>query len=221
MASTGGISLAGKGLGGAPNGRALGPSVRSRWRSAALQASAREPPSPTGGHVVSRSARLDAAQVVLCVPAANGGAVASVDQQPLRPLPVRTRTFAPKAGRLHEHERADKLLSVELELELARFDRSGWVGCRGVGPIGAQSQTMTSPAPYSCAGMTPSKASQRMVFDPHGEPALARIEGRPARDRPRYERAVDLEPEVVVKPRRPVALDDEASGHGGRAAGRS
>src|SRR5262249_41464758 len=50
---------------------------------------------------------------------------------------------------------------------------------------------------------------ERVVLDVHRERALARLERDPLRDGPARERAVALEPEVVVEPARVVALDDE------------
>ena len=48
-----------------------------------------------------------------------------------------------------------------------------------------------------------------MILDVHGERALAGLERHALRHRPRGERAVALEPEVVVQPPGVVALDDE------------
>ena len=49
----------------------------------------------------------------------------------------------------------------------------------------------------------------RVVLDVDGEVLLSGLEGNALRDRPRRERAVALEPEVVVEPPRVVPLDDE------------
>ena len=51
---------------------------------------------------------------------------------------------------------------------------------------------------------------QRVVLDVHGEVPLAAPERDALRDRPARERAVALEPEVVVQAARGVPLDDEA-----------
>src|SRR6185312_11008421 len=59
-----------------------------------------------------------------------------------------------------------------------------------------------------------------VVLDLDREALHARVGRRPLRDRPRAQRAVDLEAEVVVQRRRVVLLDDEArrcapaGGHG-------
>ena len=50
---------------------------------------------------------------------------------------------------------------------------------------------------------------ERVILDVDGEPALAGLERHALRHRPARERAVPLEPEVVVEPPRGVALDDE------------
>jgi len=50
---------------------------------------------------------------------------------------------------------------------------------------------------------------ERVIFDVHREHALARLERDALGNGPRRERAVALEPEVVVEPPRVVALDDE------------
>jgi hypothetical protein len=62
-----------------------------------------------------------------------------------------------------------------------------------------------------------------MVLDLDGEPLLARIGRRAFRHRPRAQRSVDLEPEVVMEVTRVVLLDDEPVpaflGRSGRLAG--
>ena len=61
---------------------------------------------------------------------------------------------------------------------------------------------------------------ERVILDVHRERALARLEGDALRHRPRGERAVPLEPEVVVEAPRVVALDDEDRLLAPRAASR-
>ena len=58
----------------------------------------------------------------------------------------------------------------------------------------------------------------RMVFGLDREPLLARHQARAAGDRPALHHAVELEPQVVVQPRRRVLLDDEAVALGARLA---
>ena len=74
-----------------------------------------------------------------------------------------------------------------------------------------RSQISTVPAPYSPFGISPSKVGvvERVVLDVDGERALAGLERHALRHRPARERAVALEPEVVVEPPGVVALDDE------------
>ena len=51
---------------------------------------------------------------------------------------------------------------------------------------------------------------ERVVLDVDGETLFRRIEARPPRHRPALQNAVELEPEIVVQPRRGVLLNDEA-----------
>ena len=61
----------------------------------------------------------------------------------------------------------------------------------------------------------------RVVLDVDRHPAHRRVERRALRDGPDGEDAVDLEPEVVVEPGGPMALDDESTGAGpARSVGR-
>jgi hypothetical protein len=55
-----------------------------------------------------------------------------------------------------------------------------------------------------------------MVLDVDGHPPVLWVERRSLGHGPAGQHAVDLEPEVVVQPRRAVALDDEAPITGGR-----
>src|SRR6185295_11957356 len=56
---------------------------------------------------------------------------------------------------------------------------------------------------------------QRMILDVDRQPLLLDARGGPLRDRPALQRAVQLEPEVVVHVARPVLLDDETRGGSG------
>ena len=140
-----------------------------------------------------------------------GVLVAPMDQQPLRPAAVRTRPVAPEAGRPDENERAVQLLPVQLELELPVVDGTGRVGGVRVGTIG-------SPVPdddVARAVLTPRddalevEVVERMVLDVDREPPLARVEGRPARDRPGRQHALHFEPKIVMEGGGAMTLDDE------------
>jgi hypothetical protein len=48
-----------------------------------------------------------------------------------------------------------------------------------------------------------------MVFRLHGKAFFAWIEGRPSRNRPRFQDSIAFEPEVVMQPPRGMLLDDE------------
>ena len=67
------------------------------------------------------------------------------------------------------------------------------------------------PAPYSPVGDVAVEVEvlHRVVFGPHREVVLARVDGIPFGTRPRREHAVVLEAEVPVQPRGVVLLDDE------------
>ena len=77
-----------------------------------------------------------------------------------------------------------------------------------------QSQTITSPAPYCFAGITPSKSKYSIGWSSTWT-AIRRTAGSsvgPFGTAQLSEDAVDLEPEVVVEPGRPMTLDDEPTG---------
>src|SRR6185436_13035571 len=60
----------------------------------------------------------------------------------------------------------------------------------------------------------------RVVLDVDGHPAVSRVERQALGDGPADEDALDLEAEVVVEPRRAMALDDEPA-RAGRRSGRA
>ena len=93
------------------------------------------------------------------------------------------------------------------------------VACGSHVPV---SHTITSPPPYCPDGITPSKSrySMRVVLDVDGRVPDVRIEGRALGHGPAHQHAVDLEPEVVVQPSRPVPLHDEPRRMTGSAGGR-
>ena len=151
---------------------------------------------------------------------ATASSSALVDEQPLLALVVlegagrRVVALAPATAGPDDREAALELLAVEDELELAVGDRPSRGS--GVGASGSQvpqSQTITSPAPYCFAGMTPSKSKYSIGWSSTWTAIrrIAGVERRALRDGPADEDALDLEPEVVVEPGRAVALDDEAA----------
>ena len=77
---------------------------------------------------------------------------------------------------------------------------------------------MTVPPPYSPFGNGAFEIAviERMVFDLDREPLVTRIERRTFGDRPGFEDAVELEPQIVMQPRRVVLLDHKAKMLGGR-----
>ena len=52
---------------------------------------------------------------------------------------------------------------------------------------------------------------QRMVLDADREAFFRRVETRPARHRPAFQKAIELQAEIEVKPPRPMLLDDVKS----------
>ena len=91
-------------------------------------------------------------RVILGIPAGDRVLVVLVQQQPLllaRPalLAARTRTKRPR-----------ELLAVQVEVELAGLDGRERVLALRTSSHVPQSHTITSPPPYSPAGITPSKS---------------------------------------------------------------
>ena len=74
-----------------------------------------------------------------------------------------------------------------------------------------RSQTITSPAPYSPAGIDPFEVDvlHRMILGPRSHAAFQRPHRGPAGNGPADEDATDLQAEVVVEPPRAMPLDDE------------
>ena len=60
-----------------------------------------------------------------------------------------------------------------------------------------------------------------MILDVHREAPLEGVEARPLGHGPALQRALELEPEIVVQPRRRVLLDDEGAPAAVAAAGPS
>ena len=158
------------------------------------------------------------AGVVLGVPAVDGVLVVLVQQQPLL---LAAELAVPVA---HQHEPAAQLLAVQVGVQLARRADRGRPGRPALcGSQVPESQTITSPPPYSPAGMTPSKSRYSIGWSSTWT-AVRRAFGSsvgPLRHRPADQHAVDLEPQVVVQPPGPVPLHDEAqrAAAGGAGAG--
>ena len=175
--------------------------------------------------LVVRAAGLDALRVVFGIPARRGGLVVLVDEQPLVAVIALEGPARPAPAGPHDREAALELLAVETELELAVLDALAPVECRGLGLPGAPVPD-DDVARAVLLGRDDSfeiEVFDRMVLDVDGHAADLRVERRALRHGPRHEDAVDLETEVVVEPRRAVALDDEPAGAtagGGRRDGR-
>ena len=144
--------------------------------------------------------------MVLGVPPVDGVLVVLVQQQPLlllAPLltgPRRTSTSRPRSF-------SPKTSACSSPDSTAAAGSS--VACGSQVPM---SQTITSPPPYSPAGITPSKSRYSTGWSSTCT-AIRRTAGSsvgPARHRPRHQHAVDLEAQVVVQAPGPVPLHDEA-----------
>src|SRR5439155_7529250 len=153
---------------------------------------------------------LDGLWEVLGVPAADRGFVALVDEEP----GLAVLSF-PRPG-ANDREAALQLLPVEPELQLAFLDRLRRVRRFGVRLPGA-------PVPHDhVAGAVFAPGNRGLevhvlegvILDLHREAPLLRVGGRPLRDCPADEHAVDLEPKVVVEPGGAVALDDKSAAAG-------
>src|SRR5918993_59739 len=125
----------------------------------------------------------------------------------------------------HEDEAAPQALAVEVEVELALGD--------GLGRVGLLRRRPPPPVPDDDVPAAvlalrdhalELDVLDRVVLDVDRLPAHAGVEGGALGHGPAGQHAVDLEPEVVVQPGGPVALDDEAPARvrpgGGRIAGR-
>ena len=123
--------------------------------------------------------------------------VVALDQQPVLLLPVEVR-------------RDERPAAVQPRAVEARRSAG-----RSASPRGARrcrvSQISTVPAPYSPLRdlAVEGRVLERVILDVDGERPRARLERHALRHRPRGERAVPLEAEVVVEPPGVVALDDE------------
>ena len=139
-------------------------------------------------------------------------AIALLDQEPV------VRALAPRTS-AHPHQRPCTLELVAMQHELELALRIAFLRIFERLPRAAIPDHDGSAA-ILALGYDPFEAGvvDRMVFDMNGEPLVSRIHARPARDRPTLHRAVQLEPEIVVKTGGRMLLDDEAVAPGGGLA---
>jgi len=130
--------------------------------------------------------------------------IAMLEQEPLVPL-------APRPSfDFHQRPLAEHLLPEHLERELARPDPFDRIFRLGELPRAAVPDDDVAAAVV--AGRDDSlerRVVVRMVLGHHRQALDRRIVGRPFRHRPRFQNALHLQPEVVVKMRRGMLLDDE------------
>ena len=124
------------------------------------------------------------------------------DQEPVGALaPVAVVTHA------HQHKAAVQLVAMQREFQVA-FPESllGIVGF----PIAAVPELHGAAAILALRnGAFEIAVVERMVFHFHRQPLVARIERGPPGDRPGFEDAIELEPEIVMQARRIMLLDHE------------
>ena len=175
---------------------------------------------------------LDALGVILGVPAGLGARAFLVDEEPLLALVVlegagaRVVALALAAAGPDDREAAVDLLAVEFELQLPGGDVTHGVQRRGF-------WLPRAPVPHDHIARTvllgrddalEIEILDGVVLDVDRHASDRGIERRPLGHGPAHQHALDLEAEVVVQPRGPVALDDEAPGtprrRGGRGLGR-
>ena len=186
-------------------------------------------PDPEGVAVsldlVVGPAGLDALRVVLGVPAGLRRIVLLVDQQPLLALVVLeggARRRAGAAAGPDDREAALHLLAAEAELQLAVGDGLPRIERRRLGLPGAPVPDDDVAGAVLLGGDDALEVEvlDRVVLDVDRHPPDGRVERGALGHGPGHEHALDLQPEVVVEPGRPMALDDEAPGRAGDGGGR-
>ncbi len=158
-----------------------------------------------GRHLVVRPSRLDRPGVLLRVPSEQGVLVVLVQEQPLflaRPVLVPP----------DEDEPAGQLLALEVDVELALLDGGDRLG---VGRAGGRPRPPVPHDDVAAAVLALGddalevEVLDGVVFHVDGQLPGFGVERRALGDGPAGEHPVDLQPEVVVQPGGPVALDDE------------
>ena len=159
------------------------------------------------GNFFDRPTGQDRAVVLLDVPLRIFGRVLMFDQQPLVAL------FA--ALQLDQHEAAAQLLPVQAEFNLAALQLLHRIERRCLRLVRVRFQHKRSAVPHHhtsravvAFGDFPLEAAilQRMILRLHRQAFIRMAQRRPLRHRPRFQRTVNRQPEVVVQPRRGVLL---------------
>ncbi|GAA1525351.1 hypothetical protein GCM10009827_047570 [Dactylosporangium maewongense] len=141
--------------------------------------------------------------MVLRVPAVDRVLVALVQQQPV----VLAVLLPPRPD---QDERPAQLLAVQPRVQLAGGHRGGGVRVLVRLPRpGVPHDDVAATVPAGGDDPFEVDVVHRVVLDVERGPPHLRVERRPLRHRPAGERPVDLQPEVVVQPRRAVPLHHE------------
>src|SRR4029077_4795077 len=104
-----------------------------------------------------------------------------------------------------------QLLAVHLDMELTVGDRFHRVVCLDRLVRAPVPDDNLAPAAFTARDPAfEVEVLDRMILDVHAESFHRWVERRTLRDRPTYEHAIHLEPEVVVQAPRAMTLHDEA-----------
>src|SRR4030095_9968131 len=132
----------------------------------------------------------------------SGGVVALLDQQPRLLALVGVPVHAPQGPA------ALQLLAVEAELQLAGPVTRLRVADRFPGAAVPDDDVAGAVLARGNRALAP-RVIERMVLDVHRHPLVGRVEARALGHRPALQRALELEPEVVVQTAGGVLLDHE------------
>ena len=128
--------------------------------------------------------------------------VALLDQQPgLLPL-------AGAAVHAHQRPAAAELLAVQPELQLAGAIAGARIADRFPGAVVPHDHRAAAVLAFRDLAFE-AAVVERMVLHVHGHALVGRVEARPLGNGPALQRAIELEPEVVVQVAGGVLLDDE------------
>ena len=195
---------------GAPCAAARG-QVRGIHRDRRLGRRQVRPPHPvrSGFDLIVGAPAQRRLWVVLRIPALDGVLVVLVQQQPL----LLTGTVRPAPP--HQDEPAAQLLPVKVGVKITGRHRGRRVVRR------VRLPRTGVPHDHVAAAILPGRDDplevqvlDGVILDVDGRVPDVRVQGRPLRHGPAHQHAVDLEPQVVVQPPRPVPLHDKP-----RAAG--
>ncbi len=178
-----------------------------RWIGLRLDAARFPNTVALGGDLRHAAARFDAERVFFDDRRTAVGRrlfVALLDQEPIVAAFLRRLS-----AHSHQSPAAVQFFAVELEFERTLLVRADRVGIeRRPAPAVPQQH---GPAAILSLRDHPLEPAifERMVLDMDGETLFARIKARPARHRPAFQCAVELEPKIVMQPARGMLLHDK------------